>query len=328
MSMPMPLATCSRAWGIPRRTTRLRRGACLPTAALLLTLFVLPAPPAAGQPKGVGGIVSRHIGWLDRVRNYKAEVTVTADGSDQADKGLLLVDNVTRKTAFLTQTQGLPKGVYLKTMRVGDNTQRMMLSRGLSRSDDLPIQEHTLLDGPFPGGSYDLFRRGDGLAQTMNRLNQISNDVTAKPKSKLGEYGLRIGLQADFTRSMADMVDEMLELDSQTIVPPEALVLWFDGAGRLDAVEIFFDSDPGRGLVKFDYKETDLPQEEVMAGFREATQVEADPTLLPQTAENPLDSVEEVAEPFLDSWALIGLSVVLAGVCVFLIMRLRQGPGE
>ena len=182
------------------------------------------------------------------------------------------------------------------------------------------------MDGPFPGGSYDLFRRGDSLAQTMNRLNQISNEVSAQPRSKLGESGLRIVLERDFTRSMADMVDAMLDLDGPTVVTPASLSLWFSGDGRLEAVEIFYDSDPGRGVITFAYQEIDLPPEEVMAGFREATSVQADPSLIPQDADGPLDRIEDAAEPFLGSWALIGLSVVLAGVCIFLIVRMRNEP--
>jgi hypothetical protein len=313
----------------------MRRAVCALAAIALL------AGPAFGaaQPAGsVEQVVLLHLGWLESCGGYRAKITVTGGG--KMATGTLEVDNITGKRVYMGWRPGIPKDVYLKMTRMGARGVEFAFSKGFGRKDDLPFAEKTLPEGLFFPGASDLFQRGTDLHTTMTRLRQISKSIAVLPPSKLGLFGLRLTMERLVTENLAALVDQVFSFDqSSPASAPDEITMWFNGNGRLDAVDLGGITVPGASggreaidlHVALEYEEiTPAPANDASsAGPAPAAAAPvaavARAAALPPAAEK---KAEKLAEPFLGSRALVILSLVMLVICVGVVVRLALSQND
>ena len=293
----------------------------LSAAAVLVPLLVIGTPPAGSATVTVEQVVQRHLDWLNARPNYSARVIID-DGKNVAI-GTLLVDTRSRRTQLLLHSEGLPKKVYIKATRKDDTTQQLAYSLGPGRKDDLPFAEHTFEGLRFPDGGYDLFVAGQDLAATMARMRLIAEDLSVKPRSILGEHGLRIALRKTLLDQLGAAADRFLAgSNAPPVQPPDVLMLWFGQSGEIDAVQV---EDTGGSLnleVRFEYDVVEETPPPTSSPGTQGTVPEHATT--PRAAADRALDVAQVVEPVFDNRALFGLSVVLGLLSVGVVFRLRR----
>jgi hypothetical protein len=224
----------------------------------------------------------------------------------------------------------MPGEVFLKAAGLGSDTALFAYSLGVRREDDLPFAELRLPPGPFADGSYDLFVRGKSVEATMTRVQAIAEEVAALPPSALGQAGLRLTLQRSLPAVLLDMLDQAMGAEASVErATPDTITLWFDGGGRLDAIELARRDEAFHIEVSLAYEEMDRPLPE-LAGplFRPEPLRPQGPVEGVTAAAAQLPMAEQLAEPVLNSWILAALSLVLVGACTAIVVRLVRTPGE
>ena len=296
-------------------------------ALALLACSLAPAEAfAQAAPPSVKQVVQKRLDWMAATRNYRAALTVT-DGKDSW-AATVLVDYMTNKTIILSSQPGLPPGMFVKTTSLPDGTIRVAVSRGLARSDDLPIQEKMLPPGPFSEGKYSTFVRGGGLDETLERLEKVAERISVRPGSELGAWGLELVLRRDFMNEVVSAMDRFFEVEGQSY--PHTIVQWFAEDGRTSATEELDASGRVQRTSTIDYEEINIAAAKIAPIIVAATAAPP-PSVQPPLrapAEPATAPLEQAAESVLNSWAVLILSLVLAAFCVLLVLRLRGSTEE
>lgn len=267
----------------------------------------------------VEATVQGHLQWLDRYRNYRAQVTVRE--GEVTRTGTLLVDNLSGKKLYMEAHPNLPQGVLLKTASHGDLGLRVFLSRGFDRGDDLLIYEGELPATVFSGGVSDLFRRGEGLDPAMARLNEMAETIEVLPASERGARGLDMKLRKGIVERMTSYFDEYLTEDAPEVPRVGRLILWYADDGALSAVDIVGRQRSFSLTVTLAYEARDLPAAEVVSEFRRA----ASATLAQSPEGQAGPPGGEIAEGLLSSRLILVLSALLVVIAIVVVWRLRTG---
>jgi len=305
---------------------RARRAGLLLLAALGIGALLPSQAVAQAGPPSVKQVVQKHLDWIATTRNYRAALTV--DDGNTIYEATVLVDYMTHKTIILSTQPGLPPGMFVKTTSLPDGTLRVAVSRGLARSDDLPVQEKTLPPGPFSSGSYSAFVRGAALDETMERLNAIADELSVRPATELGAYGLEIVLRREFMSEVASAMDRFFEVEGETY--PHTVVQWLAEDGSTSAIEETDDSGRVLRTSLLEYEEVNIAAAQIAPIILAATAAPpptVQPPLRPPPGQAPLP-FEEAADAVLNSWAVFILSMVMLAFCVLLVVRLRNSTED
>lgn len=293
-------------------------------AAVMVPLLLIRISAAPADTLTIEQVVQRHLDWLNGRQNFRARVAIS-DGVNVMT-AILLVDMRSRQTQLLLHHDNLPENVSIKATRKDTNTAQFAYSLGLSRTDDLPFAERTFPAPIFGDGSSDLFAYGQDLNETMTRMRLISRDLSRVQSTSIwGDYGLRIALRKTLLDELAAAADRFLAGDkAPPVQPPDVLTLWFGDSGQLNAVQVEDTAGSLNLNVSFEYEamESPLPPTPVSATQDLTPTASVTP---PQAGGRPIDT-DRLAEPVLNSWLLIGLSLVLGLLSVGIVIRLRRRP--
>ena len=235
---------------------------------------------------------------------------------------MLLVNHMTERVVFTGPQPRLPAGVELMAANDKGGAFQLALTRGLGRSDNLPLLQAGASRGPFPGGSWELFRRGSSLAETMSRMRMVFSEQEALAPSDLGMQGLRLKLERTLLERLGTGLDRLLGLEEE--VGAErlgAMELWFGEDGRLTGSRVF---DADGGLIteaELEYVDVDLAEREVATLMPTLPELEEAAV---SASEDLLETPQQLAEPLLSSGWLVLLSVGMLAICVVIVLRLRR----
>lgn len=296
-------------------------------ASLAFALVQLVATVALAEGE-IEGIVQRHLDWLAANPQFRAELTFTY--GDETGVGTLDINRPAGETAFLAKTPGLPADIYLKTRSRDDKTVLLSFARDLGRDDDIPLRERELPPAPFADGVYDVFSPEDGVAATMERLQQIAVSMSVEPASQLGVYGLNIVFNEEFMDGVLASAATFMGQET-THQSPEEVTLWFDGIGRLTGVETIQDVASPVQVTTLTYPETPIATESALRTPPPAPR--SAPPAEPPAAREPSPPAlfppsmladRDLMAPLAPSWVVVaGLSVLLVGISLALFFRLR-----
>lgn len=229
----------------PRRRDG-RTGRALVAGLALIGLALAAVRPVAAVT--VEQVVQKHLDWLAKTNNYLAEVRVK--GSPQP-LGTVFVDNT--KTPREVNFQG--------NVPIGSRARRLVIqgNRNASRAslDGTKATQWNLPQGPF-GSSFDLFSRGVGVQETVDRINTMSNQVTVLENPVGGKVGLKMQMSPGFLGQMDAFLDTVLL--GATIPRDIDSTLWFDATtGRLDRM-VLQEGKPDMVVTSLKYLESNVSQ--------------------------------------------------------------------
>jgi len=213
-------------------------------------------------------LVQRHLDWLEGCRNYRA--TITVQNGDDMITATGFVDTRDGASVLMFRGEDFPEKLHIKSTRLDEETVQLAYSLGLGRDDDLPFMNLNVPYTPFSGGIYDLFVFGQDVSATMSRIDDICADVVTLDECELGKAGLRIVVKESVIDSMRHVADQLVgDLAGEDaaalhqVQPGDTVTLWFNGEGRLDAVEATDQEGALNVLVKFEYEEFNLPDDQM-----------------------------------------------------------------
>lgn len=281
------------------------------------------AASAQADADAVQDLVGRHLAWLDANPIFQAELSIS-DGTT-VTSGVLYVDREAGRSILVTDSPRLPQGIYLKTTVTAEGDVTVAFSKGLERTDDLPLLQGSVPPGPFGSEGYGAFLGADGTVATVERLRAVSNDLQVRGATPgMGISGLSIGLNG----SVMDRL--FLDLESiftnQRALPaaPDEVTLWFDEQGRLSAAETSASDQ--------------LPAQIVRLAYPDAAYSKLPPPAGPAAAPGDFSGLSAAlvqvpsqlapTNPEIASWIAAVLSLVLGAFSLLVLQRLRSTPVE
>lgn len=208
----------------------------------LTAVLLLPRPGAAVT---LEDIVQRHLAWLARTNNCLVELR---------QKGVAQPLG----TVFIDNTKSPREVSYQGDVPIGARTRKLVITgtRNASRAsvDGARNTQWTLPQGPF-NSSFDLFQRGVGVKETIDRINTMASQVTVLENPVGGRYGIKMQMAPGFLGEMDGFLDSLLLGGS---IPRDIdSTLWFTTDGRLDRM-VLQEGKPDMVITTLKYLEVNV----------------------------------------------------------------------
>lgn len=215
-------------------------------ALTALALALLGARP--GGATTVEEVVQRHLDWLAKTNNYLAELRVKGTAQPL---GTVFVDNT--KSPREVNFQG--------NVPIGSRARHLVITgtRSASRAslDGTKATQWNLPQGPF-GSSFDLFSRGAGVRETVDRIHTMSSEVVVLDNPVGGRVGIKMTMAPGFLGQMDAFLDTVLL--GASIPRNIDSTLWFNSAtGRLERM-VLQEGKPDMVVTTLKYLETNVSQ--------------------------------------------------------------------
>jgi len=234
--------------------------------ALALTLVAAPARAATTLEQ----VVQHHLDWLGKTNNYLAELRVKGMA---APLGTVFVDN----------TKSPREVSYQGDVAIGSRSRHLVITgtRSASRAalDGTKATAWNLPQGPF-GSSFDLFSRGVGVQETIDRINTMASEVSVLDNPVGHLVGIKMIMNPGFLGQMDAFLDSVL-LGSSIPRNIES-TLWFSTTtGRLERM-VLQEGQPDMVVTALKYLETNVSQarSRALVPKIDATRAKAYPSLV------------------------------------------------
>jgi hypothetical protein len=214
-------------------------------ALTLAACLVLRAGVASGAVT-LEQVVQKHLEWLRKNNNYHADILLKGSAEPL---GSVFVDN----------TKAPREVHYQGNVQIGKRTRNMVISgtRNSSRAviDGTRSAQWDLPAGPF-GNSFDLFQRGVGVKETIDRIHAMSSEVEVLENPVGGRVGIKMQMAPGFLGQMDAFLDTVLLGGS---IPRNIdSTLWFNSTtGRLERM-VLEDGKPDMVIATLKYTETNV----------------------------------------------------------------------
>jgi hypothetical protein len=216
---------------------------------LVLTALALAlTAPRPGAATTLEQVVQHHLDWLAKTNNYLAELRVKGTAQPL---GTVFVDNT--KSPREVNFQG--------DVPIGSRSRRLVIAgtRNASRAslDGTKATAWNLPQGPF-GSSFDLFSRGVGVQETIDRINTMASEVSVLENPVGGRVGIKMLMNPGFLGQMDAFLDSVLL--GASIPRNVESTLWFDSkTGRLERM-VLQEGKPDMVVTTLKYLETNVSQ--------------------------------------------------------------------
>ncbi len=216
-----------------------------------LVLTALALALTAARPAGattLDQVVHRHLDWLAKTNNYLAELRVKGMAQPL---GTVFVDNT--KSPREVNFQG--------NVAIGSRSRHLVIAgtRNASRAslDGSKATAWNLPQGPF-GSSFDLFSRGVGVQETIDRINTMASEVSVLDNPVGHLVGIKMIMNPGFLGQMDAFLDSVLLGGS---IPRNVeSTLWFSTTtGRLERM-VLQEGQPDMVVTALKYVETNVSQ--------------------------------------------------------------------